>query len=75
MNFADKYYLDSHGEPTREPESIRYALGVLLERFPSMPVEEFGSLRLKEVREAMIDKNLCRNLINKHTGRIKRMFK
>jgi hypothetical protein len=36
--FADQYYTDSHGKPTREPESIKYALGVLLERFPSMPI-------------------------------------
>jgi integrase len=75
VNFADKYYIDPHGKPTGEPESIKYALGILLDRFPSMPIEEFGPLRLKEVCEAMIDKNWCRNLINHHIGRIKRMFK
>jgi hypothetical protein len=37
VNFADQYYIDSHGKPTREPESIKYVLEVLLERFPSMP--------------------------------------
>ncbi|MHC4962832.1 MAG: hypothetical protein ACYSOL_00950 [Planctomycetota bacterium] len=57
MEHANSYYVDSNGKPTQEPNGFRYALGVLLDCFPSLAVDEFGPLRLKEVREAMIDKN------------------
>jgi integrase len=75
MAFADAYYVDPNGEPTKEPEDIRYAMKVLLACFPALPVDEFGPLRLKTVQEAMIDKNWCRNLINQRIGIIRRMFK
>ena len=75
MAFADAYYVDPNGEPTKEPEDIRYAMKVLLACFPALPVDEFGPLRLKTVQEAMIDKKWCRNLINRRVGIIRRMFK
>jgi integrase len=75
MAFADAYYVDPNGKPTQEPKDIRYTLKVLLECFPALPIDEFGPLSLKEVREAMIEKNWCRNLINQRVGIIRRMFK
>jgi integrase len=36
---------------------------------------EFGPLRLKAAREKMIQAGLSRNVVNKHVGRIKRIFK
>ncbi|OQY03475.1 MAG: hypothetical protein B6I25_07990, partial [Planctomycetales bacterium 4572_13] len=73
--FADTYYVDPLGKSTKEPQDIRYTMKVLLECFPSLGVDEFGPLRLKEVREVMIDKKWCRNLINQRIGIIRRMFK
>ncbi|RKY05119.1 MAG: hypothetical protein DRP56_09270, partial [Planctomycetota bacterium] len=73
--FADTYYVDPLGKSTQEPKDIRYTMKVLLVCFPSMGVDEFGPLRLKEVREAMIDKKWCRNVINRRVGIIRRMFK
>lgn len=75
MTFAKTYYVDPLGQSTREPVDIKYALQVLLDCFGALPVEEFGPLRLKAVREAMIDKGWCRNLINRRIGMIRRMFK
>ena len=75
MAFADAYYVDPHGKSTHEPENIRYAMKILPACFPALPVDEFGPLRLKEVREAMIEKNWCRSLINQRIGIIRRMFK
>ncbi|MHC4554729.1 MAG: hypothetical protein ACYSUS_05450, partial [Planctomycetota bacterium] len=75
MEFARSYYVGPQGKPTREPKDIRYALAVLLDCFPALGVDEFGPLRLKEVREAMIDKNWCRTLVNQRVGIIRRMFK
>jgi hypothetical protein len=75
MAFAKEYYVDPEGKPTQEPVHIKCTLEVLLDCFPSLPVDEFGPLRLKEVREIMIAKKWCRNQINQRIGRIRRMFK
>lgn len=75
MDFAKGYYVGPDGKPTREPRDITYAMAVLIDCFPSLAVEEFGPLRLKEVREVMIEMNWCRNLINQRIGIIRRMFK
>ena len=75
MTFAKEYYVDPLGKPTQEPKDIRYTMKVLLDCFPALPVDEFGPLRLKEVREAMIEKNWCRTQINRRIGIIRRMFK
>lgn len=73
--FAKTYYMDPLGKPTHELVGIKYALQPLLELFSSLPVEDFGPLRLKDVREAMIDRNWCRTQINRQIGIIKRMVK
>jgi hypothetical protein len=75
MDYARAYYVDPNGGATQEPVHIKCTLEVLLECFPALPVDEFGPLRLKEVREAMIEKKWCRNQINQRIGRIRRMFK
>ncbi|MHC5118078.1 MAG: tyrosine-type recombinase/integrase [Planctomycetota bacterium] len=75
MGYARAYYVDPAGVPTQEATHIKKTLEVLLDCFPALPIEEFGPLRLKEVREVMIEKKLCRNQINQRIGRIRRMFK
>ena len=73
--YAEGYYVDPLGRGTREPVDIKYALLPLVEHFPALPVEQIGPLKLKEIREAMIDKDWSRGLINRRIGIIKRMFK
>ncbi|MEN8127075.1 MAG: site-specific integrase [Planctomycetota bacterium] len=75
MAFVKEYYVDPAGTNTSEAGYIERTLKVLLDCFPSLPVDEFGPLRLKEVREVMIDKKWCRNQINHRIGAIRRMFK
>ena len=70
FSYADGYYVHS-----REASDIRCSIKPLLELFSTLPVEEFGPLRLLEVREQMIQLNWSRKLINQRMGRIKRMFK
>lgn len=72
---VDSYYLDGQGNPTNEPDNIRYSFKPLTDLFAALPVEEFGPLRLMEVRDLMIQNKWSRNLINQRIGRIKRMFK
>ena len=75
LEYAKEYYVDSEGNPTKEPGNIRYSVRPLVDMFANLPIEEFGPLRLKEVREKMIELGWCRKLINKRVCIIKRMFK
>lgn len=75
LQYADEYYVDPDGKQTNEASNIRYSLTPLTELFASLPVEEFGPLRLIEVRDRMIAKSWSRRMINQRIGRIKRMFK
>ena len=72
---VDGYYIDMDGQPTKEALDIRYSLKPLLELCPSLPIDEFGPLKLIEIREKLIDANLTRGCINQRVGRIKRMFR
>jgi site-specific recombinase XerD len=47
----------------------------LVEYCPALPGEEFGPLKLKEVRQAMVDRGWCRNVVNQRINMIKRMFR
>jgi integrase len=75
MVFAKAYYVDPDGKNTSEVGYIQRTLEVLLDCFPSLSVDEFGPLRLKEVREVMIDKKWCRKQVNQRVSTIRRMFK
>lgn len=75
LEYARKYYKGPDGKTTREPENIRYAVMPLVVHCSTLPVEEFGPLRLKEIRQKMIGLNWCRGVINQRIGIIKRMFK
>jgi integrase len=73
--YVNKYYVDEHGNTTKEVNDIRYSLTPLTNLFAALPVNEFGPLKLIEVRDSMILSKWSRNLINQRIGRIKRMFK
>ena len=74
LKFADGYYRKG-GEPTAEPENIGLANRPLRQLYGHTLASEFGPIRLKAVRQAMIDSGLCRNEINKRVGKIVRMVK
>ncbi|RKY12527.1 MAG: hypothetical protein DRP52_04570, partial [Planctomycetota bacterium] len=76
LHFCKQYYLDADGKTTKEAQEIGYSLKPLTELFANRGVNEFGPLRLIEVRDRMIhDRDWSRTLINHRIGRIKRMFK
>lgn len=70
LRFAKSYYRDSD-----ERDQIIYAARPLKVLYGKTPAAEFSPLKLKAVRQKMIDADLCRNEINKRIGRIKRMFR
>jgi integrase len=75
LKFADSYYRRPSGEPTREPTSICLAIRPLRQLYGHTLASEFGPLRLKAVRQAMIEAGLCRIEINKRVRHIGRMLK
>ena len=75
LKYANEYYCGPDGKTTREPQNIRYAVMPLVEYCPSLSAEEFGPLKLKEVRKRMIARDWCRNVVNQRIGIIKRMFR
>jgi integrase len=74
LAFADSYYV-KHGKPTSELPCIRVSVRPLRRLYGETMARDFGPLQLKAVRQAFIDSGLCRNEVNKRTGRIVRLFK
>ena len=74
LNFADGYYV-KRGKPTTEPGCIRQTIRPLRQLYGETLARDFGPLQLKAVRQIMVDSGLCRNEVNKRTGRIVRLFK
>ena len=74
LHHADSYYV-KNGQPTTEPVNIRLALRPLRRLYGHTPAREFGPLRLKTVRQAMIDSGLCRSEVNKRVRHVLRAFK
>lgn len=48
---------------------------VVRELFGRTPAAEFGPKQLKAVRQAMVERDWCRNVVNAQVDRVKRMFK
>lgn len=72
--FAQTYYV-KNGVPTGEQEPIRQSMKPLAKLYGRSPTAEFGPSALKAVRQAMVEKDLCRNVINARVNRIRRIFK
>jgi hypothetical protein len=72
---AEQHYRHEDGTPTNELTDYRYSLRPLRELYGDSPAEEFSPLRLKAVRQRMIESDLCRSVINQRVGRIVRMFR
>ncbi len=79
------YYRRPDGSATSEVSEFAYSLRPVNHLFGMLAVDDFGPLRLKEVRELMVrcyrhpkygeQVALCRSLINKRVRRIVAAFK
>lgn len=74
MAHANEYYRTLNGEPTGEADNYRRALRYLVGEFGRTRVREFGPVKFKAVREAMVKAGLCRSHINRQASRIKTVF-
>ncbi|TWU41674.1 Phage integrase family protein [Novipirellula aureliae] len=72
--FAENYYVKD-GKPTKELTEMQLALRPARVLFGDTLARDFGPLSLKAVREAMINSDLSRGVINNRTNRIKRFIK
>ncbi|WP_428939695.1 tyrosine-type recombinase/integrase [Fontivita pretiosa] len=72
---ARTYYRRPDGTPTSEVRNFDVALRPLLKLYGRTPAAEFDAVRLKAVRQAMIDAGWTRRSINKNTNRIRQVFK
>ncbi len=70
-----KSYYARDGVPTGEHTTIHYGLRPLVELFAELPANEFGPRKLKQVRQAMIDRGWSRRYCNKAANLVKRCFK
>lgn len=75
LEYSRHYYKGADGKLTREPENIQYAVRPLVRFYGTLSVEDFGPLKLKELRQQTVELGWCRNVINQRVGIIKRMFK
>lgn len=74
VQHADEFYRRD-GEPTGEIDNIRAAVKILREAYGTIPVNEFGPLKLRGVVDLMIERKLSRGYINSQMKRIRRLFK
>jgi len=74
MKFAESYYR-KNGKPTCEYTNIRVALRPLIALYGRTRAREISPLKLKAVRQKMIDSGCVRTSINRQVGRIRRMFR
>lgn len=75
LKWAEGYYPSPAVRGKGEFAEYIYAARPLLDLYGDLTVAELGPLRLKQVREVMIESGLCRGVINQRVGRLKRIFK
>lgn len=75
VRFADGYYRDADGQPTREVETMKLAFRPLKGLYAHTPAAKFGPLALETVQTKMIEPGLARRVINQRIGYVKRMFR
>jgi integrase len=75
LHHADQHYRRDDGTLTSEVADYKKSFRPLRELYGTTAAAEFGPLRLKAVRQKMIDASLSRGVVNQRVGRIVRMFK
>jgi integrase len=75
LSHCKTYYRTPDGRDTGETSNIRAALRFAVRECGTVRVRDFGPLRLKAVRAAMIKGGISRKYINANASRIRRMFR
>jgi integrase len=72
---AERHYRTPSGRPTKELANFGDTFRPLRQLYGSTIAREFSPLRLKALRQTMIDAGLARTTINQRIGRIIHVFK
>jgi integrase len=75
LDHARTYYRRADGTPTSEYDNFRDAVRPLQRLYGPTPAAAFGPLALKAVRQEMVKLGWARTYVNKHVGRVKRVFR
>jgi integrase len=76
MTFAAGYYPpNNRGGTGSETTNIELALRLARRLYGRSRIADFGPLKLKRVRDAMVEAGWCRKHVNQQVGRVKRMFR
>jgi integrase len=70
-----KAYYRKDGQPTSEISGYKCVLRHVRQLYGTTPVAEFGPLRLKAVRQKLIEEGWKRTTINSTIGKVRRMFR
>jgi integrase len=73
--FAQGHYRSPDGEPTGELENYRLALRQLREMYGKSAAADFTPIKLKALREHLVQANLCRGVINARIAKVRRVFR
>ena len=72
---ARAYYRDSDGTVSRAVDDFDEAIRPLLKLYGKTKAIDFGPLRLKAIRQQLIDAGRCRTNVNRHIVRVRHIFK
>jgi integrase len=73
--WAEKHYRREDGTNTTELNDCKLSLRPLRQLYGTLAAAEFSPLKLKAVRQQLIDNDLSRGVINQRVRRIVRMFR
>lgn len=74
LQHAESWYR-KNGKPTSQVFLYRSALRALVRLYKSLPLKEFGPVKLRAVRDQFIDAGCCRETVNRHTRRVIKAFR
>jgi hypothetical protein len=72
--YAEGYYRDAAGNPSREAENYKSVMALLVRLYGSTQAADFGPLALEALRLKMIESGWCRNVVNRQVWRVKLIF-
>lgn len=75
LEYAEKYYATADGTPSKEVDSIKRSIRPVRILYTELLAAAFSPLKLKAVRQSMIDAGHCRKQINKRIDRVRRAFR
>ena len=74
LTFAEGWYRKD-GEPTTQLGHVKQHIGILVDHFGKLPVNEFGPKRLKMIQASLVDEGYSRVGVNARIAGIKRIFR